>query len=37
MDPMRKGAEQAIGKQVNVKAPPRADAPTSGLSGNVPD
>jgi hypothetical protein len=37
MDPMRKGAEQAIGKQVNVKAPPRADAPTSGLRGNVPD
>ena len=37
MSPMAKASDQATGKQVNVKAPPRADAPASGLSGNVPD
>ena len=37
MRPMGMAADQATGNQVNVKAAPRADAPASGLSGNVPD
>jgi hypothetical protein len=37
MSPMGMAADQATGNQVNVKAAPRADAPASGLSGNVPD
>lgn len=37
MRPMDDASKTSIGQQVDVKAAPRADAPASGLSGNVPD